>query len=260
MNLFGYEIPEFAFKIGYVVVVAVVATIVSRVLTRLVRGVLERGGVPSVSIIVNVVRILVWVFALLSVLKPVFGIEPTGFIAALGVTSVALSLGLQDTISNLFGGFTLMLGKVIVPGDVITASGITGKVVDINLRSTTVELFSGDLKIIPNAVLSSGGLTKLAPFQAGEYTLPIMIARDADLEQVRADVDAAAREGLGEHYDADFGTPVFIRGYSAFGILGQVSIHAKGISARRACTAVGNLLQDKPWLASAPVGKQGAEA
>lgn len=256
MTIAGFEVPEIAVKAIFLAVVMVGGVVVSRILVGALRRVLERSEVPSASIFLNIVRAVIWVFALLIVLKPVFGIEPTGFVAALGVSSVALSLGLQDTISNLFGGLTLMIGKVIVPGDVITASGITGKVVDINLRSTTVELFSGDLKIIPNAVLSSGGLTKLAPFQAGEYTLPIMIARDADLEQVRADVDAAAREGLGEHYDPDFGTPVFIRGYSAFGILGQVSIHAKGISARRACTAVGNLLQDKPWLASAPMERQ----
>lgn len=250
MTLFGIEVPEMVMKALFLVVVIIGGIIVSRILTKALRGVLERSEVPSASIFVNITKALIWFIAVLIVLKPVFGVEPTGFIAALGVTSVALSLGLQETISNLFGGLILMIGKVIVPGDVITVGSITGTVTDINLRTTTVELFSRDQQIIPNSVLAGTSLTKLAPFQAGEYRLPLMLAKDADPLAVEAELTDIVREALGEFYDDAFDTPLFILEYNNFGIVCELSIHAKaGISPSRARTAVGKAIAGKPWLA-----------
>ena len=250
MEFFGWQVPEVVFKIVLLLIAIIAAVIVSRALGRVLTRVLDRANVPSASIFVNVARALIWVIALMMVLQPVFGIEPTGFIAALGVTSIALSLGLQDTIANLFGGFTLMIGKVIEPGDIITADGVTGKVIDINWRATSVELFNGDVRVIPNKVLSGSGLTKLDPFQAGEYTLPIMFTRDADLEQACAEIEEIAREVLGEYYDEAFGAPVFIIEYSNFGIMANISLHCKeGIRPGRARTLVGKAIAGKPWLA-----------
>ncbi|MBR3223880.1 MAG: mechanosensitive ion channel [Atopobiaceae bacterium] len=250
LDIFGFGVPVAVIKLGFLLVVAVAAFIVDRLLTRALRSVLERASVPSASIFVNIARVVVWVFALLAVLQPVFGIEPTGFVAALGVTSIALSLGMQDTIANVFGGLALMVGKVIVPGDIVTIGTLTGEVTDINWRSTTLKLFSGDMEIIPNSVLSKKELTKLAPFQAGEFRLPVMIKTDADFDRVREEIERIAREALQEFYDEEFGAPLFVEQITNFGVMAHVSLHVKpGLSPRRACTAVAKELLGKSWLA-----------
>lgn len=249
-DLFGLAIPVTVFKLVLFFAVVVVSFIVDRLLTRALRSVLERASVPSASIFVNIARIVVWAFALLAVLQPVFGIEPTGFVAALGVTSIAISLGMQDTIANVFGGLTLMVGKVIVPGDIVTIGALTGEVTDINWRSTTLKLFSGDTEIIPNSVLSKTELVKLAPFQAGEYRFPIMLKADADFEQVSKEIEGIVREALNEYYDDEFGAPLFVDQITNFGVSAYVSIHAKpGITPGRARTAVAKRILGKDWLA-----------
>ena len=95
----------------------VVALVVQHFALRLARRALEASDVPSASIFLNILRALIWSLAVLSILQPVFGMDPSGFVTALGVASVAISLGLQDTISNLISGLSLMAGKVIKPGD-----------------------------------------------------------------------------------------------------------------------------------------------
>ncbi len=250
LDIFGFSVPAAVIKLGFLVAVIIVAFVVDRLLTKALRSVLDHASVPSASIFVNIARVVVWVFAMLAVLQPVFGIEPTGFVAALGVTSIALSLGMQDTIANVFGGLTLMVGKVIVPGDIVTIGTLTGEVTDINWRSTTLKLFSGDIEIIPNSVLSKKELTKLAPFQAGEYRLPIMIKVDADFDQVRKEIEEIARRTLNEFYDEEFGAPLFVEQITNFGVMAHVSLHAKpGITPRRACTAVAKEILGKDWLA-----------
>ena len=64
--------------------------------------------------------------------------QPTTLFTALGIGGLAVSLGLKDTIANVIGGFGLMLGRVIQPGDYVKVAGITGTVKDINWRQTIV--------------------------------------------------------------------------------------------------------------------------
>ena len=121
-------------KVVYLAVAAVVTLVVDRGVTRVARRVLDASSIPSASIFVNIIRGVIWAFGLLSVLEPVFGIKATAFVAALGVTSVVLSFGLQDTVSNVFSGLGLMLGKVVQPGDYVSVGGFEGFVTDVNWR------------------------------------------------------------------------------------------------------------------------------
>ena len=115
----GMSLADAIGKVVLVVVVFVAAYVIQRVVSRLAKKVLDTAPVPSASIIINILRGLIWSLGLITIIEPVFGIQPTAFVAALGVGSVALSLGMQDTVSNIIGGLTLMLSRVIEPGDAI---------------------------------------------------------------------------------------------------------------------------------------------
>ena len=153
VTFLGMSMPGLIARVATLGVAALVAAGLSHVVTRALRRALERTNVPSASIFVNLARALVWAFALLAVLQPVFGIAPTAFVTALGVTSLVISFGMQDTVSNVIGGLGLMAGKVVQPGDFVEVSGFKGEVVDVNWRSTTVRDRLGNEQVIPNSVL-----------------------------------------------------------------------------------------------------------
>ena len=112
------------------------------------------------SIFVNILRVVVWVLAVATVLQPVFGVNPTTLFTALGIGGLAVSLGLKDTIANVIGGFGLMLGHVIQPGDYVSVSGTKGVVKDINWRQTIVRERNGNEMVIPNSILNTASLEK----------------------------------------------------------------------------------------------------
>ena len=97
-------------KLILLAVVLIVAALIDKALTKVVRRVLDKSQVPNASIFVNIMRAVVWVFAIGTLLQPVFGINPTTIFTALGIGGLAVSLGLKDTIANVIGGFGLMLG------------------------------------------------------------------------------------------------------------------------------------------------------
>ena len=83
----GVSLADAIGKIVLVVVVTVSAYVIQRLVSRLAKKVLDAAQVPSASIIINILRGLIWSLGLITIIEPVFGIKPTAFIAALGVGS-----------------------------------------------------------------------------------------------------------------------------------------------------------------------------
>ena len=217
-------------KVIVLVVAVAIALVIQRVVVRLMHKVLDASNLPSASLFINIVRAVIWALVLLSVMRPVFGVDPAGFVAALGVVSIAVSLGMQDTISNIIGGISLMLSKSVQPGDYITVGGVTGEVTDVNWRSTTVLMRGGAEEVIPNSVLSKTALTRITPWSVGYCGVPIAVVPGANLDAVaRECCEVAARE-LADLLDPAFETDVVFS---------------------TAQDRLARALSGRPWLASA---------
>lgn len=147
------------------VVLLVITTIVSHFAARLVNKLVSSDGVPlpSASLIENIVRIAIWGIGISFVLSECFGVNVGGLVAALGVGGLALSLGLQDTISNFIGGLQVTLMKIVQPGDHIKIGATEGMVLDINWRQAIVKDFENNVHTIPNSLINSGEVEKIEP-------------------------------------------------------------------------------------------------
>lgn len=248
-SVFGLSLAEVLGKAVFVVVVTLVASIAERTLSRTARRALNKAKVPSASILINMLRGVVWMLALMMVLEPVFGIQPTAFLAALGVGSVALSLGMQDTVSNIIGGLSLMLSKVIEPGDVIKIGDFTGTVTDINWRSTCVSDAYGQVNVIPNSVLSKTALVKLSDFTATRCVLQLVAVQGSDFEEIRQDVERIAQETLGEWYEPELGVQLIVLSFDAAGIQMQIAVHlSRGVLIDEARTRLASGITGRPWV------------
>lgn len=238
---------------GIVIAVAVaIALVVQRVTVRLANKALDASDVPNASIFINILRAVIWSLALLSVMKPVFGVDPSGLIVALGVVSVAISLGLQDTISNIVGGLSLMFGRVVRPGDKVTVGSTTGIVTDVTWRSTTLRSRAGDVDVIPNSVLTKTTLTHLDDFNAGLCKVPIAVAPAADLATVEAEARKAVASALGNDLDDRFPTLVNYRAVTAYGTEADIAFHVcDDVGFPGARRRVVEALHGKEWLARA---------
>ncbi|MBP3892626.1 MAG: mechanosensitive ion channel [Atopobiaceae bacterium] len=154
---------------GHAIVVAVVTlfltTMAAHFAVRLVRKLLTRDDVPlsSSSLIENIVRIAIWSIGGSFVLSECFGINVAGLVAALGVGGVALSLGLQDTMSNFIGGLQVTLMNIVQPGDHIKIGSTEGMVLDVTWRQTIVKDFENTVHTIPNSSINSGEVEQIEP-------------------------------------------------------------------------------------------------
>lgn len=214
-------------KIIFLAVVLVCAIVAAKLVSRGLRRLLNHSNIPNASIFINLTLVAIWTIAAAMVLQPVFGINPTTIVTALGIGGVAISLGLKDTISNIFSGFGLMLGHVIHPGDQVVVSGVTGTVEDITWRQTMVRERNGNQLIIPNSVLNTSALERITPAGEACVSVAFTVKPGSDLAAVTKRVleqVGRATTGLTTRKNQPH---VNFTGFSATGIEGEVLLFAK---------------------------------
>jgi small conductance mechanosensitive channel len=76
-----------------------------------------------------------------------------------GIAGVAVSLALQNTLSNIIAGILMLHDGVLKLGDTIEYGGsLKGKVIRVALRNTWITMDDGAVAVISNSNLSSGPL------------------------------------------------------------------------------------------------------
>ncbi|MEN3044793.1 MAG: mechanosensitive ion channel domain-containing protein [Candidatus Hydrothermales bacterium] len=176
--------------------------------------------IPSVSILENIIKISILITGLL-ILLHFLGISILPIITALGIGGIAVALALQDTLSNLFAGFHLILSKHIRQGDYVKlASGEEGYVLDINWRNTVIKSLQNNLIIVPNSKVSSIIITNYhLPEKELFLTIPVSVSFESDLDKVEKLTTEVVLEVLKEIYKENDNFEVFIR-YNSFGEYG----------------------------------------
>lgn len=139
-------------------------------------------------------KLLVAVLACVTLLEH-FGVNVSSLVVSLGVSSLAVGLAAQDTLANMFAGFTLMLDRPFVVGErVQLASGEVGDVEAIGMRATSLRTVDETLLVIPNSLLVKERLVNQSrPTRHVVVRFEISVAYGSDLDQVKALLVAAAR-------------------------------------------------------------------
>ncbi len=88
-------------------------------------------------------------------LRLAFGVDLGSLATTLGIVSIALGFGLQNTVANLAAGVGLSLDKPFEVGDRIRVGETWGDVTSVGLRSTRITTTGGEHVIIPNSVLDT---------------------------------------------------------------------------------------------------------
>lgn len=184
-NIVGHKALEA--WIAAIAIVAITAIIV-HLATKLLRRIMQSDGValPSCSIIVNIARAVIWVIGVSIMLSACFDVDVNGILTALGIGGLALSLGLQDTIKNFVGGLQVTLMKIVRPGDHIIVNNVEGIVQDVSWRQTVVRDFENNTHLIPNMLISSTTVEKIAP--------ELLVASTLSFTNDCRDLDATIRE------------------------------------------------------------------
>ena len=139
------------------------------------------------TLIRSVTRILLYLLLGLAAASSL-GIDVTGIVALASVFTLALSLSLQNSLTNLIGGFTLLSTKPFKSGDYVEIAGQAGSVTEIGMFYTVLTTPDNKITHIPNNSVVSADITNYTT--TGTRRLSIDVKCDfVDVHVCEADDD-----------------------------------------------------------------------
>jgi small-conductance mechanosensitive channel len=161
------------------------------------------GQMPSAMPVATLTQSLVQIGILILgglILLNHFGVSITPILTALGVGGLAVALALQDTLSNLFGGFYVAVAGQVRLGDYIRLNtGEEGYVTDIAWRCTTIRALANNLVIVPNSKLSQAIVTNYhLPDKRIGVSFNLTVGYECDPAEVQGAIGEVLAQAVGE--------------------------------------------------------------
>jgi MscS family membrane protein len=117
------------------------------------------------------------------------GFEVKTFLAGLGIGGLAFALAAQDTISNLFGSFVVVMDQPFYVGEFIRVASYEGTVEEIGLRSTRLRTVQRAQIVIPNKTVASEVITNYTRMPQRRVDTILGVTYDTPPEKIQAVLD-----------------------------------------------------------------------
>ncbi len=194
-------------------VIFVVGMIVVSIVMRAINALLEKSKLEKAahSLIRSAAKIILYSVVIL-ITAANLGIDVTGLVALASVLTLAISLSVQNALTNVIGGFTLLYTKPFVSGDFVEIAGQSGTVQEIGLTYTKLNTADNKLVSIPNSAVVSAeivnytvtGIRRVEIQVSASYNTPVEKTLEALREAAKVEtsldtpVPVAALNNYGE--------------------------------------------------------------
>ena len=172
----------------------VVGFLVVKVILKLVKKSLAKSKLEkaATSLIYSLLKVVLLVLlGLMTASK--LGIDVTGVVALASVASLALSLALQDSLSNVIGGFLLLSNHPFHSGDFVEIGGQSGVVQTIDITYTKLSTPDNKIISIPNSSVVSSQIINYSSAGVRRVDISISASYDSPIESVKAALLSAAK-------------------------------------------------------------------
>jgi small conductance mechanosensitive channel len=169
----------------------------ARLASRLVRKLAERARSDEAlrDILVSLTRFAVLAVGVLMALDQM-GLEVSSLLAGVGIAGLAVGLAAQETMANIFAGFSILWDHPYRVGDIVTMAGNQGQVSEIGLRSTRIRTFDQREVILPNKEIIHQPIVNHSRSPAMRIDAAVQVSYGVTVDRVREVLLAAARRDL----------------------------------------------------------------
>jgi len=181
------QLGDFILSKALVIIpVVVVSLIVIKIIMKLLDRML--GRLPMENTIKGLIRTSVKILLLAVaaiVLMSCLEIPVTSFVALLSVAGLALSLSIQNFLTNVFAGLQLLASKPFKVGDYVDAGNCSGTVYEIGLFYTKLTSLDNKLIQLPNNTIVGSNVVNYSSQTHRRVEIKVTASYDAPTEQVK---------------------------------------------------------------------------
>ncbi len=176
------------------VLIVLVGIILIRITMMIVNRALKKSRLEKAAhgLIKSVLRIVL--YGLLAMIAAsAIGVDVTGVVALASVVTLALSLALQNSLTNLIGGFTLLYTHPFASGHYVEIAGQSGTVKEIGMAYTQLVTPDNKLIHIPNSSVVAAEIVNHTCTGTRRVDVDISADYSAPINKVIAALQEAAK-------------------------------------------------------------------
>ena len=197
MNAVWDFLKQFPLQKAIVSVIILVACLITvKIILKLFDKFIKKSKIDT--LVCKILRIALKAFLLFTVVIIVLsslGISVSSLVATLSVVGVALSLAVQDFLSNVFGGLQIISNHPFKVGDYVEAGGEAGTVREVGLFYTKLDTPDKKLIQIPNSKIANDSIINYSNAPVRRIEFLVAISYDNSVE----DVQSVILQLLNEH-------------------------------------------------------------
>ncbi len=176
------------------VLILVVGIFAIRIVMKLVNKALVKSKMEKTAhnLLRTLIRTVLFVLLALIVASRI-GIDVSGIVALASVLTLAVSLAVQDLLTNLVSGLTLLHTKPFVADDYVEVAGQSGTVKEVGLTYTKLITPDNRIVSIPNSSVVSAEIVNYTVTGTRRVDITISASYDDDTDKVLEALKEAAQ-------------------------------------------------------------------
>lgn len=184
------HLPGFAELIVKIAICALIYVIGKKLiakLVRVVRAMLDKSHVSpgAATFVVSMLKIILYLTLILGIAMQ-FGLKESSVAALVASGGVAIGLALQGGLSNLAGGFLILLFQPFQIGDYILTQGQEGTVQKIEILYTTLHTVDNRKVIVPNGNLANNVIVNVTAADRRKLEITVSISYEDSIQTAKA--------------------------------------------------------------------------
>lgn len=174
-------------------IILVIGILAIRVVMKVLGTALDKSRMEKAahSLITSLAKVVMYILLFL-IVASTLGIDVTSIVALASVLTLALSLALQNMVSNIIGGFTILYTHPFHSGDYVEIAGQGGTVQEINMTYTMLSTPDNKLISIPNSAVVAAQITNYSASETRRVEVVVSASYDIHTQKV---IDALVQAG-----------------------------------------------------------------
>ncbi len=198
MTAIGDKLVDMLPSLGLAIFVFLLGFIITKFVLHIFRKCMRRANADPAAegFLTSILKILLYIVTFIITLS-ILNIPMTSLIAVLSAAGLAIGLALQNSLSNLAGGFIILFSKPFKSGDYVNIGSSSGKVEKIEILYTKIVTDDNKTVYIPNGTVANSDITNFSEKEVRRVDLEFGISYDDDLENAKKIIlDIAANHNL----------------------------------------------------------------
>lgn len=170
----------------FAIVMLVIGIAAAKIIAFIVSKALKRSNIDGAarSFLISLIRIILYIVVIIMALT-MLNVPMSSIITVFGAAGLAISLALQNCLSNLCGGFIILFSKPFSAGDTIEIDGSVGVVKSISILYTKIITADNKSVFIPNGKVSDAKIVNYTESPTRRADMSFDISYDADFGKAR---------------------------------------------------------------------------